>query len=89
LLWAVLDSVTAIGCVLAIPGATTVGTVVHAVVTLFALIDDTVAAMDSTVHVAVALDFTVVDAVVTLFAPVKYAIATGNQRNPTFAVLHA
>jgi hypothetical protein len=88
LLRSTLDAIATVGTVLAVPGATTIGIVVHTVITLFTLVHDTVATVDAAVPIAVALVAAILGAFVAFFTGVDCSIAAGAERNPAFAVLH-
>ena len=73
----VLDPIAAVVRVLAVPGAAPIRTVVYAVITLLALVDDTVSAMDAAMNVTVALVVAVLCTFVTLFTRIFRPVAAG------------
>ena len=89
LLRSVLDAVTAVGRVLAIPGTATVGAIVDAIIAGLVAVNDTIATVDSAMNIAGTLIGAVTGSVITLFTGVHDAVAACTERNPTQAILPA
>jgi hypothetical protein len=79
-------SITAVSCILACRGAAAVASVIDAVVTQLAHVNDTVAALDSAMRVTIAEHVTIIGTVVALLAGVESSVAARVQRHPAAAV---
>jgi hypothetical protein len=89
LLRSVLDAVTAVGRVLAIPGTATIGAIVDAIIAGLVAVNDTIATVDAAIDIAGTLIGAVIDSVITLFTGLNNTVTARAQRNPTQAVLPA
>ena len=89
LLRSVLDAVTAVGRVLAIPGTATIGAIVDAIIAGLVAVNDTIATVDAAIDIAGTLIGAVIDSVITLFTGLDNTVTARAQWNPTQAVLPA